>query len=232
MLESLKQKVFDANLALVKHNLVIFTWGNVSAYDEASSYVVIKPSGVSYDHLKPEDMVVVDLNGNVIEGHLKPSSDTQTHLELYKSFKGVKAIVHTHSKWATIFAQSKKNILALGTTHADYFNQDIPVTRAMTQKEIEHDYEVNTGKVIVETFDNQKIDPIACPAVLVCEHGPFVWGKDLDEAIHNSVVLEYIAEMAHQTLALREDDQSMQEPLLKKHYNRKHGKNAYYGQKK
>ncbi|MFU8792956.1 MAG: L-ribulose-5-phosphate 4-epimerase [Acholeplasmataceae bacterium] len=232
MLESLKKQVLDANLALETHGLVLFTWGNVSAYDEETSYVVIKPSGVKYADLKSEDMVVVDLEGHIIEGALKPSSDTMTHLELYKAFKGVKAIVHTHSRWATIFAQAKRNIPPLGTTHADYFKTDIFVTRPMTPDEINEDYEKNTGSVIIETYQKNGLNPLETPAVLVSEHGPFVWGNSLDNAVHNAVVLEYVAHMAHHTLQLRKDDHSMQETLLNKHYNRKHGKHAYYGQKK
>lgn len=232
MLEKLKQEVLNANLALQSHQLVIFTWGNVSAIDRETSYVVIKPSGVDYKDLKAEDMVVVDLEGRIIEGILKPSSDTQTHLELYKAFKGIGAIVHTHSKWATIFAQAKKNIPPLGTTHADYFKTEIFVTRQMKKTEIDKDYEKQTGSVIIETFKKNKLNPLETPAVLVLEHGPFVWGTSLDEAIHNAVVLEYVAEMAHKTLQLRTDDHSMQPELLEKHYSRKHGKDAYYGQKK
>lgn len=232
MLESLKKQVLEANLALQTHGLVLFTWGNVSAYDEKTSYVVIKPSGIKYEDLKIKDMVVVDLEGHIIEGDLNPSSDTMTHLELYKAFKGVKAIVHTHSKWATIFAQAKKNIMPLGTTHADYFKTDIYVTRPMTDDEINLDYEKNTGSVIIETYNQHGLNPLETPAILVSEHGPFVWGTSLDNAIHNAVVLEYVAEMAHHTLHLSNTDQQMQETLLHKHYNRKHGKHAYYGQKK
>lgn len=230
MLESLKEKVYQANLDLVKYNLVIFTWGNVSAFDTETNYVVIKPSGVDYESMKANDMVVVDLDGNIIEGKLKPSSDTLTHLEIYKHFKGVKSVVHTHSKWATVFAQSQKSIPPLGTTHADYFNQAIPVTPVMTKETIEKDYELNTGKIIIETFKEGDINPLYCPSVLVNEHGPFSWGKDTDEAVHNAVVLEYLAEMAHRTLSLRKSQDSMNKDLHYKHFYRKHGKNKYYGQ--
>ena len=231
MLEQLKQTVYEANLALVKHKLVIFTWGNVSAYDKNSGYVVIKPSGVAYDDLKASDMVVVDLEGQVIEGNLKPSSDTLTHLEIYKHFDGVYGIVHTHSKWATIFAQSQQPIPSLGTTHADYFNEDIPLTKPLNHTMIATDYEKNTGVQIVNTFKEQKIDPNYCPAVLVNEHGPFAWGKDAFDAVHHAVVLEYLAEMAHHTIALRKTPLKMDNQLHKKHFYRKHGKNKYYGQK-
>ncbi len=230
MLEKLKKEVYEANMDLVRQNLVIYTWGNVSAYDKASGYVVIKPSGVKYETMKIEDMVVVDLEGNVVEGELKPSSDTMTHLEIYKHFKGVHAVVHTHSKWATIFAQSAQGIPPLGTTHADYFNQEVPITRPMTDKEVANDYEKNTGRVIVETFNQKNINPLHCPGILVHEHGPFTWGKDAKDAVHNAVVLDTIAEMAHRTIALKGSFQAMNQNLLKKHFTRKHGKNSYYGQ--
>ena len=229
MLKKLKQKVFEANLALVKHELVIFTWGNVSAIDREKRLVVIKPSGVSYDEMKAEDMVVVDLNGNVVEGKYKPSSDTPTHIELYKAFEGIGGIVHTHSEWATSWAQAGLSIPAMGTTHADYFYGDIPCTRPMTEKEIKENYEKETGTVIIETFKSKKINPVDIPAVLVHTHGPFAWGKDADNAVHNAVVLEEVAKMTFRARNLGRKD-SMDQNLLDKHYLRKHGKNAYYGQ--
>ncbi|MFH5881326.1 L-ribulose-5-phosphate 4-epimerase [Liberiplasma polymorphum] len=230
MLEALKEQVFKANLDLVKYELVIFTWGNVSAIDESGKYVVIKPSGIDYSNMQARDMVVVDLEGNIIEGTLKPSSDTFTHLEIYKAFKSVKAVVHTHSKWATIFAQAKRPIPIFGTTHADYFNQAIPVTKMMSETMIKEDYEKNTGKIIVDTFKENTINPVHCPGVIVSEHGPFTWGENPSDAVHNAVVLETIAEMAYHTMMIREDAYEIQEALLTKHYERKHGKNKYYGQ--
>ena len=229
MLEKLKQQVLKANLDLVKHNLVTFTWGNVSGIDRDSSLVVIKPSGVEYDVMTVDDMVVVDLNGNVVEGKWKPSSDTDTHLVLYKTFKNIGGIVHTHSRNATSFAQAGKNITAYGTTHADYFYGDIPCTRKMTPEEITGKYELETGNVIVETFSDKSADEI--PAVLVNSHGPFAWGSDPDNAVHNAVVLEEVAFMALQTELLNANACKMQQELLDKHYLRKHGKDAYYGQK-
>lgn len=229
MLESLKQMVFQANLDLVAHKLVIFTWGNVSGYDPETKLVVIKPSGVSYDDMLVSDMVVVDLEGNIIEGTMKPSSDTMTHLEIYKHFPGVLGVVHTHSKWATTYCQMAKPIEAFGTTHADYFNQEIPITRALTVDEISTNYEKNTGSVIIEYFKKQKLDPLSCPAVLVHEHGPFTWGHSVSNAVHNAVVLEYIAEMAYHK-ELLSNGLKMNQELHNKHFYRKHGKNAYYGQ--
>lgn len=229
MLEQLKKKVFEANMALPRHGLVIFTWGNVSGIDREKGLIVIKPSGVDYDEMKQEDMVVVDWNGNVVEGRYKPSSDTATHLEMYKAFPGVGGIVHTHSTWATIFSQAGSDIPALGTTHADYFYGPIPCTRPMTVEEIQTEYEKNTGLVITETFKEK--DPEQIPAVLVREHGPFSWGKDPAEAVYHAVVLEQLAQMAYYTQALRGgDSQPMQQELLDKHFLRKHGANAYYGQ--
>lgn len=235
MLEQLKEKVFRANMALPEHGLVIFTWGNVSGIDREKGLVVIKPSGVDYDSMTAEDMVVVDMDGNIVEGHYKPSSDTATHLEMYKAFPEVGGIVHTHSTWATIFSQAGAEIPALGTTHADYFYGPIPCTRPMTPEEIGTEYEKNTGLVIVETF--QKRDPSQIPAVLVREHGTFVWGKDPDEAVYHAVVLEQLAHMAYYTAALRAQTSPqtalyapMQQELLDKHFLRKHGANAYYGQ--
>ena len=228
MLEQLKEQVCAANLLLPKHGLVTFTWGNVSAIDRASGLVVIKPSVVEYDGMEPEDMVVVDLDGTVVEGHYKPSSDTPTHVELYKAFPSVGGIVHTHSRWATTFAQAHKGIPALGTTHGDYFYGEIPCTRLMTPDEIGGEYEKETGRVIVETF--RGIDPMTIPAVLVASHGPFTWGADAAEAVHNAVVLEELAFMAFSAVQLTPDLPPMQRELLDKHYLRKHGKNAYYGQ--
>lgn len=228
MLEELKKEVLEANLLLPKYNLVTFTWGNVSAIDRQHGLVVIKPSGVAYDSMTAEDMVVVDLNGNVVEGHLKPSSDMPTHLVLYREFAECGGIVHTHSRWATSFAQAGLGIQPLGTTHGDYFYGEIPCTRKMTPKEIHGEYEKETGKVIVSTFDG--IDPMSIPAALVHSHGPFAWGKDAKEAVHNAVVLEEIAFMNFHSLMLNPKQTRMQAELLDKHYLRKHGKNAYYGQ--
>ena len=232
MLEKLKQEVFEANLLLPKHGLVIFTWGNVSGIDREKGLVVIKPSGVEYDSMKAEDMVVTDLEGNVVEGKLKPSSDLMTHLEFYKNFPNIGGVVHTHSINAVAFAQAGKDIPALGTTHGDYFYGDIPCTRRMTPEEIGGEYELNTGKVIVEEFKNRKIDPDQMPAVLVNSHGPFTWGKDPFDAVHNSVVLEALSEMAIKTFSIAKNSnvESMQQELLDKHFLRKHGPGAYYGQ--
>ena len=229
MLEALKTKVLEANLALAKHNLVTFTWGNVSGIDREKNLVVIKPSGVEYDTMTVDDMVVVDLEGNVIEGKWKPSSDTPTHLALYKAFENIGGIVHTHSRWATSWAQAGRGIPAYGTTHGDYFYGEIPCTRKMTIEEIEGDYEKETGKVIVEAFDGRSADDI--PAALVYSHGPFAWGTDPENAVHNAVVLEELAFMAAQAETLNPNVTQMQQELLDKHYLRKHGKNAYYGQK-
>jgi len=229
MLNELKQQVFNANLSLCKYGLVIFTWGNVSGINRKKGLVVIKPSGIEYQNMKVSDMVVVDLKGNKIEGLMNPSSDTPTHLELYNHFENIGGIVHTHSSWATSFAQAGMCIPALGTTHADYFYGTIPCTRQLTTKEINESYEKETGKVILETFTN--IDPMQIPGVLVHSHGPFNWGINADDAVHNAVVLEEIAKMAHRTYALKNIN-SMEKALLDKHFLRKHGKNAYYGQKK
>lgn len=231
MLEELKEQVWKANLQLPAHGLVVFTWGNVSGIDRESGLFVIKPSGVDYDKLRPEDMVVMDLNGNKVEGELNPSSDTPTHVELYRNFPSIGGVVHTHSRWATIWAQSGRSIPAYGTTHGDYFYGAIPCTRAMTPEEIGGEYEKETGKVIVETFAGKNPDDI--PAVLVKSHGPFTWGKDCFEAVHNSVVLEELAMMAwHTENTCGVQMQPMQQELLDKHFLRKHGANAYYGQKK
>jgi len=229
MLKRLKEQVFQANLLLPKHGLVTFTWGNVSGIDREKGLVVIKPSGVSYDDMKAGDMVVVELEtGKKVEGSLKPSSDTATHLELYKAFPNIGGIVHTHSRWATTFAQAGRSIMALGTTHGDYFYGEIPCTRKMTKAEIEGAYEKETGAVIIETFQGK--DPDAMPAVLVYSHGPFAWGKDPMDAVHNAVVLEEVAFMNFHTMMLEPNIPPMQQELLDKHYLRKHGANAYYGQ--
>ena len=228
MLEQLKETVLQANLLLPKHNLVTFTWGNVSAIDRATNLVVIKPSGVSYETMTADDMVVVDLCGNVVEGKLNPSSDTPTHLELYKAYPAIGGVVHTHSRWATTFAQAGLPIPALGTTHADDFYGDIPVSRRMTKAEIAGAYEKETGTVILETVGDNAMD---VPAVLVHSHGPFAWGKDAMEAVHKAVVLEEVAFMAWHAMLLNPDLARMQQALLDKHFLRKHGKNAYYGQK-
>ena len=228
MLEKLKNNVFKANLDLVENGLVIHTWGNVSGRDFESGLIVIKPSGVSYKSMKSEDMVVVDLLGNVVDGNWKPSSDTTTHLVLYKQFPKIGGVVHTHSEWATSWAQAGLSIPALGTTHADYFYGPIPCTRKLTQEEIERAYEVETGNVIVETF--RDIDPMAVPAVIVNNHGPFSWGTDAHNAVHNAVVMDEVAKMALRTLNLNKEA-TIDQFLLDKHYLRKHGPNAYYGQK-
>lgn len=230
MLKELKQAVLEANLALPRHGLVTFTWGNVSGISREDGLVVIKPSGVPYEDLTVDDMVVVDLDGRVVEGHLRPSSDTPTHIELYKAFGEIGGIVHTHSPSATVWAQARRPIPALGTTHADYFYGDVPVTRPLTKDEIERAYELETGKVIVETFRERGIDPVAMPAVLVANHAPFTWGRDPAEAVYHAVVLEVVARMALDTLLLTGGEAQMDSFLLDKHYNRKHGKNAYYGQ--
>lgn len=237
MLEELKEKVFRANLDLVKHGLVIFTWGNVSAIDRATGLVVIKPSGVSYETMRAEDMVVVDLDGKVVEGDLRPSSDTPTHLVLYKAFPEIGGVVHTHSTYATAWAQAGLDIPNIGTTHADYFHDDIPCTRDMKKSEVFGEYEKETGNVIVERFKG--MNPNDTPAVLVNNHGPFTWGTDADNAVHNAVVLEQVAKMAFVSLTLNlttldvvNHKPSMNKLLIEKHYSRKHGPNAYYGQKK
>ncbi len=228
MLENLKEQVLKANLELVKQNLVIYTWGNVSAINKERNLIVIKPSGVEYEKMKAEDMVVVDLEGNVVEGKLKPSSDTPTHIELYKAFENIGGIVHTHSTWATEWAQAGRDIPVYGTTHADYFYGDIPCTRALNKEEIENDYEKNTGRVIAELF--KELDAEKMPAVLCREHGPFTWGKDVDEAVYYAVVLERIAQMAYYTEKISDNKIKISDNLLDKHYLRKHGQNAYYGQ--
>ena len=229
MLENLKQEVLKANLLLPKYNLVTFTWGNVSAIDRESGMVVIKPSGVEYDGMTADDMVVVELaTGKVVEGRYKPSSDTPTHLELYRAFENVGGIVHTHSRWATSFAQAGTGIVPMGTTQADYFYGEIPCTRTMTPKEIAGEYEKETGTVIIEAFKG--LDPMDIPAVLVKSHGPFAWGTDAMNAVHNAVVLEEIAFMNYHAMGINPAAGRMQQELLDKHYLRKHGANAYYGQ--
>ncbi len=228
MLEKLKEQVLQANLMLPKYGLITFTWGNVSGIDREKGLVVIKPSGVSYDEMRVEDLVVVDLDGNKVEGKLKPSSDTPTHLVFYKHFKDIGGVVHTHSPWATSFAQAGKGIPALGTTHGDYFFGQIPCTRKMTQEEISSKYEEETGKVVLEAFAG--MNPMDIPAVLVNMHGPFTWGKDPMDAVHNSVVLEEVAKIAYHTMQLTPGIGPMDQALLNKHFLRKHGANAYYGQ--
>ena len=229
MLEELKDKVCRANLDLVRHGLVIFTWGNVSAIDRSYGLVVIKPSGVSYDDMKPSDMVVVDLDGNVVEGDLNPSSDTPTHLALYRAFPEIGGIVHTHSTYATAWAQAGKDIPNIGTTHSDYFHEAIPCTGDMTEKEVKGEYELETGNVILRRF--RGMNPMQTPGVLVKNHGPFAWGKDAADAVHNAVVLEQVAKMAFIAYSVN-PDLTMNPLLVEKHFLRKHGPGAYYGQKK
>ncbi len=229
MLENLKQKVYEANLKLVEYKLVLFTWGNVSEIDRETGLVVIKPSGVSYETMKPEDMVVMNLDGEKVEGELNPSSDTPTHLELYRRFPEIGGVAHTHSTFAVSFAQAASDIPCYGTTHADFAFGSVPCTRDLTKEEIEGEYELNTGKVIAECFGTREIDYNAVPAVLVRSHGPFTWGKDGYDAAKNSAILEEVAKMSYLSRTL--DAQPANEHILKKHYYRKHGANAYYGQK-
>ena len=231
MLETLKEQVYEANMLLPRHNLVVFTWGNVSGIDREKGLMVIKPSGVEYDEMKPEDMVVVDLEtGERVEGKMKPSSDTDTHLVLYRAFENLGGVVHTHSRWATSFAQAGRDVPAMGTTQGDYFYGSIPCTRKMTPEEIAGKYELETGNVIVETFKERGIDADQVPAVLVNSHGPFTWGTDPMNAVHNAVVLEEVSFMDFHAMMLEPNRGSMQQELLDKHYLRKHGANAYYGQ--
>lgn len=231
MLEQLKAEVLEANLSLPKYRLVTFTWGNVSGIDRETGYVVIKPSGVEYGEMTAEDLVVVDLDGTVVEGDLRPSSDTPTHLALYRAFPDIGGIVHTHSPWATSWAQAGLPLPALGTTHADYFYGEIPCTRELTEREVETNYELETGRVIVETYQKNGLDPTAMPGVLVKNHAPFCWGEDAQQAVHHAVVLEEAAKMAFITYQLNPDARPISQCLLDKHYLRKHGANAYYGQK-
>lgn len=232
MLEELKERVFRANLDLARYNLVIFTWGNVSGIDREKSLVVIKPSGVDYDSMKASDMVVVDLKtGETVEGELNPSSDTPTHLILYRTYPDIGGIVHTHSTYATAWAQAGKDIPNIGTTHSDYYHNDIPCTGDMTEKEIKGDYELETGNVIVKRLNQGNINPMHTPGALVKNHGPFAWGKNPDNAVYNAVVMEQVAKMAYLSFAINPET-SMNPLLVEKHFSRKHGPNAYYGQKK
>lgn len=229
MYEQLKADCLEANLLLPKYGLITFTWGNVSIIDRALSVVAIKPSGVKYENMSADDIVVLDLDGNVLEGKLRPSSDTPTHLRLYKEYSNMGAIVHTHSRWATIFAQAKRSIPALGTTHADYFYGEIPCTRELTEHEINGSYELETGNVIVETIGNH--DPLHCPGIVVASHGPFSWGKDAMDAVMHAVVMEEVAMMAWHAMMMNPSLVKADQVLLDKHFFRKHGPNAYYGQK-
>ncbi|MBP3569848.1 MAG: L-ribulose-5-phosphate 4-epimerase [Lachnospiraceae bacterium] len=230
MLEQLKKEVYEANMELPKRGLVTYTWGNVSGIDRESGLFVIKPSGVDYEKLSPEDMVVVDLEGNVVEGKYRPSSDTATHIELYKKYPEIGGVVHTHSPWATSWAQAAREIPCYGTTHADYFYGTIPCARNLTKEEIDAGYEKNTGTVIIETFENAGINPMHTPGVLCANHGPFTWGKDCHEAVHNSVVLEEVAKMASQAEVINPKLKVAPQEMQDKHFFRKHGANAYYGQ--
>lgn len=236
MLEKLKQNVYEENLRLVEYGLVVLTWGNVSAIDREKGLFVIKPSGVSYSSMKPDDMVVMDMDGNKVEGNLNPSSDTPTHLELYRNFDDIGGIVHTHSSWGCSWAQAGRDVPAYGTTHADFTNGSVPCTRALTEQEVNGAYELNTGKVIVEEFVKRGINPVECPAVLVHRHGPFAWGNDAHKAVENALILEEVCKMAHRTeiIASMSDNSNIgiEDYLLDKHYQRKHGRNAYYGQNK
>ncbi len=229
MLENLKREVYRANMLLPANNLVTLTWGNASGIDRDSGLFVIKPSGVDYDELDPLDMVVCDLSGNVVEGDMRPSSDTLTHAVLYRSFPDISGVVHTHSSWATSWAQSGRSVPVYGTTHADYFYGDIPCMRGLTEEEIQGNYEENTGKVIVEGFADK--DPLAVPGTLVRNHGPFTWGKSVNDAVHHSIILEELCRMAAQTEMINKDVERAPDYLVQKHYERKHGPNAYYGQK-
>ena len=231
MLEQLKKDVYEANMELPRRGLITYTWGNVSGRDAETGYFVIKPSGVDYDKLTADDMVVVDLTGKVIEGRYRPSSDTPTHIELYKKYPEIGGIVHTHSPEATSWAQAGRSIPLYGTTHADYFYGPIPCARSLTKEEIEGEYERNTGLVIIETFEENGINPVYTPGVLCCNHGPFTWGKDAAEAVHNAVVLEEVAKMATKTEMINPKVSTAPDTIRDKHFFRKHGANAYYGQK-
>ncbi|AQQ71462.1 L-ribulose-5-phosphate 4-epimerase UlaF [Limihaloglobus sulfuriphilus] len=230
MLEKLKEEVFQANMRLYQSGLVLFNWGNVSGIDQEKSLVAIKPSGVDYDTMRPEDIVIIDLWGKVIWGELNPSSDTETHLELYRNFEHIGGICHTHSKSATAWAQARRGIPCFGTTHADAFYGEVPVTEPLTEEQIADEYELNTGRVIVEKFNDADIGPSQMPAVLVAHHGPFTWGKNADDAVKNAIILEECADIALKTISLNHAVEQISRPLLDKHYQRKHGKNAYYGQ--
>ncbi len=232
MLETLKQAVFKANIELVNQGLVIYTWGNVSGIDRESGLVVIKPSGVDYEKMTAEDMVIVDLDGHIVEGELRPSSDMPTHLALYKAFDQIKSVVHTHSEWATSWAQSGRSIPCYGTTHSDYFYGEIPCTRKLNETEIKGNYEYETGNVIIETILNKGYQALEIPGVVVFNHGPFTWGKSPSDAVHNARVLEEVSKMAYRTEQLNHSVVSVDQVLLDKHYLRKHGKSAYYGQTK
>ncbi len=232
MLEELKKQVYEANMELPKHKLITFTWGNVSGIDREAGLFVIKPSGVEYEALSPEDMVVVDMEGNVVEGKYRPSSDTATHLEIYKAFPNVGGVVHTHSPYATSWAQAGRSIPCYGTTHADYIYGEVPCVRCLTKEEIDEAYEANTGKLIVSEFKRMEKDPVAVPGVLCKNHGVFTWGKNANEAVHNGVVVEEVAKMAFWTEAINNDVKPAPQELQDKHYYRKHGAGAYYGQEK
>ena len=232
MLEELKQKVYEANMELPRRGLITYTWGNVSGIDRESGLFVIKPSGVDYEDLKPEDLVVMDLDGNKVEGRLNPSSDTKTHMVLYREFPQLGGIVHTHSPYAVGWAQAGEDIPCYGTTHADYFYGPVPCARHLTKEELDEDYELNTGNIIVETFRTRNIDPVAVPAVICHSHGPFTWGKDAADAVYHAVVLEEVAKMAIFTRQVKADAAPAPQRIQDKHYMRKHGPNAYYGQGK
>ena len=227
-LKDLKEKVLEANIQLVDYGLVTLTWGNVSAIDRSEGIVVIKPSGISYDNMKADDMVVIDMKGKTVEGKFRPSSDTPTHLELYKAFPSIGGITHTHSVYATMFAQAHKEIPCFGTTHADHFYGSIPLARELSEEEVKEAYEKYAGTAIIERF--RDIDPMSVPGVLLASHAPFAWGKDASESVKNSLILERVAEMAFGTLQLKNDSESIKKYIMDKHYNRKHGPNAYYGQ--
>ena len=231
MLEQLKQSVYEANLELPRQGLVVYTWGNVSGIDRERGLVVIKPSGVEYEELSPEKLVVLDLDGHIVEGELNPSSDTKTHLELYKAFPALGGIVHTHSPYAAAWAQAGEDIPCYGTTHADYFYGPVPCTRGLTKEELDEDYEKNTGKVIVETFTGRGIDPVHVPAIICRSHGPFTWGKNPAQAVYHATVLEEVSKMALLTRQVKRDAEPAPAHLVEKHFMRKHGPNAYYGQK-
>ncbi|MBE5795243.1 MAG: L-ribulose-5-phosphate 4-epimerase [Clostridiales bacterium] len=232
MLEQLKQAVYEANMELPRRGLVTYTWGNVSGIDRESGLVVIKPSGVEYEDLKPEDLVVLNLDGEVVEGDLNPSSDTKTHIELYKAFPELGGVVHTHSPHAVAWAQAGSDIPCYGTTHADYFYGPIPCARSLTPAEVDEDYERNTGKVIIETFNDRKLNPVHVPAVICRNHGPFTWGKNAAQAVYHAVVLEEVAKMAMYTRQINGQVEAAPQHVQDKHFLRKHGPNAYYGQKK